>query len=152
MYVRILVCFFEWNVCMYVSVYCRYARSMNRMYVCIYVCMYVGRLQERGRAAEEVIWFGWEQLFYSFLYILLHTYILLTCTALCVDPNHVVLAPQTLLELATAYKNLKQYSDAKKSAQKVLEMDDHNVLGQGYIPIHTHARGWWVIVLCCCRA
>ena len=67
-----------------------------------------------------------------------HTYIfriLNTYLHTYADPKHAVLAPQTLLELATVYKNLKQYSDAKEAAKKVLEIDDNNVLGQAYILI-----------------
>ena len=61
---------------------------------------------------------------YTYIHTCIHTYIH-TYT----DPKHAVLAPQTLLELATVYKNLKQYSDAKEAAKKVLEIDDNNVLG-----------------------
>ena len=51
------------------------------------------------------------------------------------DPNHAVLAPQTLLDLAGAYKQLRQFTEAKESVKKVLQMDDgsaqgHRVMGQ----------------------
>jgi len=44
------------------------------------------------------------------------------------DPNHSTLAPQTLIELAHALKNLKQYVEAKQTVQKVFELDPNSMI------------------------
>lgn len=54
---------------------------------------------------------------------------------LAVDPKHPVLVPKAEINLAIAYKNLKQYKDAKEAIKIAIEFSDgnaeaHKVLGQ----------------------